>query len=248
MLSLESYGYTAIRAEILQAEGVKSRGAKTRSCVSVIVGGLCLANDEKFAETLGLTCRTKKGVVLDTSNPHRFEVIVSLCSYTRMTRAMPDLRTYGLEVVEEALGGRKIEWLQIGRALPDDKEAWTDLVFNATFPESELAKCDLEIPRNSLISEHVAFRAVKRELVLKLPVKEWFAHAFVVLDEAVSGKKTLVHCHAGRSRSPALVTAYLINRYQVSADQAISFLQTKRACVKPKCMQQLRDYAEAVKN
>lgn len=246
MLSLERDGYTALRAEILQIQGASAGGTK-RSSLSVIVGGLFLANDERFAETLGVACQTKKGQDLDTSNPHSFEVIVSLCSYTRMTREMPDLKAYALERVEECLKARKIEWLQIGRALPDDKDAWTDLVFNATFPESELAKKDLEIPRESTFSSHVAFRAEKKAIVLKHPVKLWFEPVFVVLDAAVGGKKTLVHCHAGISRSPALVTAYLINRCQVTADQAISFLQTKRSGVKPKCIQQLREYSEAVK-
>lgn len=248
MISVEQYGYEAVRAEILQAEGSKAAGKKTRSCVSVVIGGLCLANDEKFAETLGLACRTKKGVVLDTSNPHCFEVIISLCSYTRITRAIPDLQVHALESVEEVLKGKKIAWLQMGRSLPDDVEAWTDLVFNATFPDSDLAKQELEIPRKSQLAEHMAFRALKKSAVLKLHVKEWFAHAFALLDAAVCGKKTLVHCHAGVSRSPALVAAYLINRYHVHADQAVAFLRTKRSLVKPKCIQQLHEYSEAVKH
>lgn len=244
MFSLES---CPIRAEILQAEGSKKSGHKSRSCVSVLIGGLCLANDEKFAETLGVACRTKRGTALDTSNPHNFDVVISLCSYTRMVRSMPDLKMYDLKSIEELLKGKKIEWLQIGQALPDDTAAWTDLVFNATFPESDLAKQDLEIPRNSQLAEHVAFRTVKKERVLNHPVEQWFKPVFTMLDEAVLGKKTLVHCHAGVSRSPTLIAAYLINRYQVNADQAVAFLQSKRRSVKPKCIHELRNYSEAIK-
>jgi len=211
--------------------------------VNQIIGGLYLGNDGKFVEIVPVTL-TKKGVPLDTTNPNKFECALSVCSYTRMVRAIPDLGNYTAEHIDASLKGKNIEWVQMGRAIPDDKMAWTDLVFNATFPDSELAQREIEIPRDSQEPEHVALRSEKRAIVEQTPVKKWFERAFAILDRAVLGKKTLVNCHWGASRTGALVAAYLINRYDVTPEQAIAFLRTKRNCINPKCVADLKAYAQ----
>lgn len=221
------------------------KGHAARPFANQIINGLYLGNDEKFAETVGFPCRTNDKKWIDTSNPNRFETIISLCTYARMVKEMPDLKTMDLEEVEQQFQKRGITWWQLGCSLPDDKKAWTDLVYNATFPDSSLAKKDLGIPKKSKQPEHVKLREEKKRKVESLPVDQWFEPTFKVLDEAVhSGKKTLVHCHAGASRSPTLIAAYLIKRYGVSAKQAISFLRSKRNCSNPKCEKDLKRYAE----
>ncbi len=215
--------------------------------VNQLLNGLYLGNDEKFVEIVPIECRSKKGIPYDTTNPNQFECALSVCSFTRMTRAIPDLEKHTASEVEALLQDKNIEWLQMGRAIPDDKLAFTDLVFNATFPASELAQVDLEIPRdpNEQKDEHRQLRAAKKKQVEATPVKEWFKSAFAVLDKAVKdNRKTLVNCHYGASRTGALVAAYLINRYDVTAEQAIAFMRTKRNCVNPKCVNDLKAYAE----
>lgn len=246
-----NYGYADTREEIVRAVDpwtVGKRNSKpSRPFANQIIHGLYLGNDEKFAETLGFELRNNSGKKLDSSNPHKFEVIISLCTYKRMVEEMPDLKKYKLKTVEKNFKDKGVNWLQMGRSLPDDKEAWTDLVFNATFPNSEMAKQDLEIPKKSKKKKHLKFRAEKKKKIGKLPLDQWFEPTFKLMDEAVhSGKKTLIHCHAGASRSPTLVAAYLINRYNVTAKQAIAFLRTKRNCANPKCVKDLEVYAKAL--
>lgn len=257
MFSLESYfNYAVVKAEIEQAEdpGNKSElrsGIEARGIVDKVLEGIHLGNDEKFVETMGdkYTCKTEKGVAIDTSNPHKFEVIISSCSWKRMLKAMPDLKKYAQEDVEKSFQERKFTWVQIGGSVPDDKFAWTDLVYNATFPRSAFTKIDLEIPREreKQTEPMLEHRKTKKAEIDKLPASEWFKETFSILDEAVTNsKKTLVHCHAGGSRSPALLAAYLINRFDVTADQAIAFLRTKRDLVNPKCKDDLKAYHAAL--
>ena len=65
------------------------------------------------------------------------------------------------------------------------------------------------------------------------------------IDDTISRKgSVLVHCAAGRSRSAAATTAYLMHRLGMTADAAISFLQRKRLCARPNSnfTAQLREY------
>lgn len=76
---------------------------------------------------------------------------------------------------------------------------------------------------------------------------QWFEPAFKKLDESlVTEKRTLVHCRAGSFRSPTLLIAYLINRYNVTAEQALDFLRSKRPTANTKYLKQLNAYAKAL--
>lgn len=245
-------GYTGTRDEIIRAVdpwtfGEKKSKHTVRPYANQILNGLYLGNDEKFAETLGFDLTNNAGKKLDSSNPHKFEVVITLCTYARMVKEIPDLKKYSVKAVEKNFKDKGINWLQMGRSLPDDIDAWADLVFNASYPASAMAQQDLEIPKNSKKSKHLKFRAEKKKKINKLPIDQWFEPTFKLMDEAVySGKKTLIHCHEGVSRSPTLVAAYLINRYKVTAKQAIAFLRTKRNCANPKCVKDLKAYAKAL--
>ncbi|GAA6221986.1 dual specificity protein phosphatase 12 [Lates japonicus] len=50
---------------------------------------------------------------------------------------------------------------------------------------------------------------------------------FLFIQEAVEGgRAAIVHCQAGRSRSAAIVTAYLMKRYQLSFSEAYHRLRS----------------------
>jgi protein-tyrosine phosphatase len=52
-------------------------------------------------------------------------------------------------------------------------------------------------------------------------------------ERMLSGKKVLVHCSAGKSRSVTIVAAYLIKHKGFSANDALTLLQLKRPVVCP---------------
>lgn len=53
-------------------------------------------------------------------------------------------------------------------------------------------------------------------------------------DSAISaGKKVLVHCQVGQSRSPSIIIAYLMKKNGISYDQAFSKVKEARAVIRP---------------
>jgi len=48
-----------------------------------------------------------------------------------------------------------------------------------------------------------------------------------------AGGRVLVHCGDGISRSPAIVTAYVMAAFNLTQDQAFSYVQARRFCVSP---------------
>ncbi|CAL8321775.1 unnamed protein product [Arctogadus glacialis] len=71
----------------------------------------------------------------------------------------------------------------------------------------------------------------KRISVLDQPTSDLLSHmddSFLFLQEAVEGGgAALVHCHAGRSRSAAMVTAYLMRSHRLSFSEAYDRLQRR---------------------
>jgi protein-tyrosine phosphatase len=51
---------------------------------------------------------------------------------------------------------------------------------------------------------------------------------FIYKNLNIDGKNVFVHCHAGVSRSPTIVVAYLMKYYSMTLDDAIRFVQKRR--------------------
>ncbi|CAD6214028.1 unnamed protein product [Miscanthus lutarioriparius] len=77
----------------------------------------------------------------------------------------------------------------------------------------------------------------KKIEVLDSPDTDLLKHSdecFSFIDEAISsGGNVLVHCFAGRSRSVTIVVAYLMKKYQMSLESALSLVRSKRPQVAP---------------
>lgn len=227
-----------------------------RKCLSHLFGEIYLGNVEKFAETLNMPCQSKKGPPLNTSNPNDFHLVITLCANWRMIFELPDLGKIKFKELKDDLAQRQVEWMQIGVSLPDDKNAWWDLVFNATFPDSDLMLLDFEIDDKNRTGEkksgpsmlqQLELRAAKKKMVLDHPVDKWFEPTFKKLTDAyLNNVKTLVHCIGGRNRTPTFVVPWLIKTFGVSAEEALWFMRSKRYCSNTKCMKELKAYEVAL--
>lgn len=82
---------------------------------------------------------------------------------------------------------------------------------------------------NGIDYYHIPIEDNKSENILKhLP------HIIRYIDQKLNqGKKILVHCWAGKSRSPAIVIAYLMYRFNLSYEDAFMMVKKKRRIVKP---------------
>ena len=63
---------------------------------------------------------------------------------------------------------------------------------------------------------------------------------------AKSGRRTLVHCAAGISRSATICVAYLVKQHRMGVDEALALVTARRPIVCPNegFLRQLRQYAQ----
>lgn len=65
-------------------------------------------------------------------------------------------------------------------------------------------------------------------------IREYFKESFIFIDECVNNNgRILVHCFAGMSRSVAIVTAYLMKKYNMCAVSALTLVRSKRKQANP---------------
>jgi len=76
-------------------------------------------------------------------------------------------------------------------------------------------------------------------------ISQHFDDCFNFIEAALrKGKKVLVHCDAGASRSPTIIAAYLIRKYGLTAVEAFNHIKTKRLCINTdNFTRQLEEYA-----
>lgn len=76
-------------------------------------------------------------------------------------------------------------------------------------------------------------------------LSNWFSDAITFIDEVKgAGGKTLVHCHAGVSRSATICIAYVMYSRHASLDTAFEFVKSRRSEISPNAgfMHQLLEF------
>ena len=213
-------------------EGVKAKEVPYNR----IIGALYLGNDLGFVSTTNLPAQERSGLgkpqPIDTDNPAKFRIVVSVCSLNVLQQDFVFDRVANAQLdatLQTSFKRHHIAWIRPGRALEDKEQAWEDLIFNSTYLNELPDDVD---PDGVDDQKYQTLHEQKCAEVKKLPVKDWFEPTFKILDRAVlEGLPTLVHCQQGVSLSPALVAAYLIKRYGLTAKEAIKYLRYMRLCV-----------------
>ena len=76
-------------------------------------------------------------------------------------------------------------------------------------------------------------------------MSQHFEETYKFIDsQRLLGRNVLVHCHAGVSRSAAIIVAYLIKKEHTNLAKALATLRSKRPRAKPNdaFMQQLKKF------
>lgn len=79
---------------------------------------------------------------------------------------------------------------------------------------------------------------------LSIPIRDhpqetiylWFQEVYDFIRGALDSSpdhRVYIHCYAGISRSSTLLTAYLMLRHTIAADEALAFIRSSRHCVNP---------------
>ena len=77
------------------------------------------------------------------------------------------------------------------------------------------------------------------------PIKKHFEESNKFIDDAIQNKgNVLIHCHAGISRSSAILIAYIMKTQKMSLDKVLELIRAKRDKVKPNdgFIEQLKEY------
>ena len=78
-------------------------------------------------------------------------------------------------------------------------------------------------------------------------IEKWFDDvSHFIMMHRLMGRKTLVHCHAGISRSTTIACAYLMNLFLCNDVKAIYWMRSKRPCTNMNggFLRQLKNYAK----
>ena len=173
-----------------------------------------------FNDTIEQCC-TQESAMLTTEEKYHVSAEVAMKLPTKEVNHMDNARADAYATQFGQIS-REFTWWRVGEGLDDKPELWKLLV-----------------ARNSegdQYPEHPENR---------------FSTTFSLLDGVFLSDKegsVLIHCKAGQSRSSTPLIAWLISRFEVSAEEAQKFLRSKRACVNSKFIEQLKTYEQDLKN
>jgi dual specificity phosphatase 12 len=87
---------------------------------------------------------------------------------------------------------------------------------------------DVEVPK----LDHITYEKVYMEDNSSQDLIKVFPICFEFIDKAFD-ENVLIHCHAGKSRSAAILIGYIINKYDLSYDNAYNKVKLARPMIEP---------------
>lgn len=192
-----------------------------------IMNGLFLGRNTAFIQTI--------------ANKKHFDAIITACPMGNIFKDLPENKIQECALVFQQ---QHVQWHYIGKMLQDSQSYWPVLVYNCTFFDTH---SESSVDQKSNTHLPTMFQTEVQAL-RQISVRRWFAPIFQEMDHAVfNNKRVLVHCKLGCSRSAAIVTAYIMNRFDVTMPVALNFLKSKRACVAPNFIPGLLEYERALR-
>lgn len=95
-------------------------------------------------------------------------------------------------------------------------------------------KHDVHATWNKRVIPGIKLHWVKIDDEPSADIYRFFPQITSEIDKALSkGEPVLVHCQMGISRSPTLVAAYLMKKKNMTAAEAIAFIEAKRDIINP---------------
>ena len=97
---------------------------------------------------------------------------------------------------------------------------------------------------DSLFSEIMIPASTLGDRAFEYDIETRFDKVFFLLDKALlENTFTLVHCVSGQNRSPAIILMWLINRFDLTYDEAFAFLSKIRPGIDPAFQSAVKKYA-----
>ncbi len=212
----------------------------------------------------------------DTSNPSKIQGIITMCPLTNLTKEggdaeelfKPENLQNGEARLKSHFTKNGIDWSYPGRTISDMSSGrmgyaaetpasrlvnWTTFIYNTTYPNNPLTTFEPTFePTNqkALVDSNLdKLQSVNDHIGLNKNAQDWFAPAFQMMDRAVfKEEKILIHCAEGKSRSAALVIAYLMNRFDVTQQEAECFVRSMRPSTNTKFSPELAEYGNSLKS
>jgi hypothetical protein len=97
--------------------------------------------------------------------------------------------------------------------------------------------------------EKLEYKKLNIQETFDFNIAAFFEEAFEFIDAAYSnGHGVLVHCMQGQSRSPTIMTAYLMKKFRMSASKAFQLVLQKHPSAQPNggFMEQLNNYEKSL--
>lgn len=197
-----------------------------------VLNGIYLGNAYGFATTTHLNCshlKQQNVTPIISGNGMRFRHVVTLCPIADIQKGFqyPEASVQGLTaLLLQTFAAWKTKWHNSGENVAPTDAGWDHLVYNCTRPGNP-APAQLD----------------------PIDIHDRFEPIFKVLDRgALHHERVLIHCEKGDTFSVEVVIAYLVNRYSLTYEQALTYVRSKRLCANPVHAAQLQTYARTLAN